>query len=384
MPYSLDPSDLEGDELDRWYRRSPQEIALQQQATQAQRYRDFFGIPDDTDDSDGAERDAAADQDISDQWGGAQPPSLQSPSSNGLGAVDGSSINPVGAEDFPHPIPLSEPPFAIGVSWPPPVPMPMPWTPGSEGRQPVPLNQIDPASSQFDPTATTGSGQTPVPSLTHPNPTKPTFIGASAPATGASSTGSAQPDPSKVDVFQPDPDGKLQPIPGWHTTGPFDFGTWSHNVNWGGVANDLANIGMGVADFTGAGELGSAILAGLRYKIGPAVVRGIVHGHHPLPRFMGGAADQQLARLHQSIHQMFHADLGAALREAGFPRVGGRGGGTEDWTAFFKENPDAENRAIETLQRVTRDFDKKNGTKISKYLDGELSRHKPPQPPPQQ
>jgi len=50
-------------------------------------------------------------------------------------------------------------------------------------------------------------------------------------------------DPSRVDVFQPGPDGKLHPIPGWRTTGPFDFGTWAHYFDWGGVARDLAEIG---------------------------------------------------------------------------------------------------------------------------------------------
>jgi len=50
-------------------------------------------------------------------------------------------------------------------------------------------------------------------------------------------------DPSRVDVFQPGADGKLHPIPGWRTTGPFGFGTWAHYFDWGGVARDLAEIG---------------------------------------------------------------------------------------------------------------------------------------------
>jgi hypothetical protein len=58
----------------------------------------------------------------------------------------------------------------------------------------------------------------------------------------------AQPiDPQRTDVFQRGPDGKLHPIPGWHTTGPFDFGTWAHNINWGGVGRDLGDIAAGAA-----------------------------------------------------------------------------------------------------------------------------------------
>lgn len=51
-------------------------------------------------------------------------------------------------------------------------------------------------------------------------------------------------DPSKTEVFQRGADGKLHPIPGWRTTGPFDFGTWAHNVDWMGVVRDLAKIGL--------------------------------------------------------------------------------------------------------------------------------------------
>ncbi|MBL8771335.1 MAG: hypothetical protein JNK30_08120 [Phenylobacterium sp.] len=81
---------------------------------------------------------------------------------------------------------------------------------------------------------------------------------------------------------------------------------------------------------------------------------------------------------------MFHDDLAKALKEAGFPRVGGRGGGTEDWTEYFRLNPEKQDEAIEILQRVTRDFDRKNGTKISKYLDDTLGKGKaPPSGPPQ-
>lgn len=79
---------------------------------------------------------------------------------------------------------------------------------------------------------------------------------------------------------------------------------------------------------------------------------------------------------------MFHADLGAALKKAGFPRVGGRGGGAEDWTRHFTENAGSREEAMEILRRVTRDFDKRNGTWISRYLDDALESGQPPAPIP--
>ena len=46
MPYDqLDPSDLEGDALRRWYQRSPAEIDQERQAARTQQYNDFFGGP---------------------------------------------------------------------------------------------------------------------------------------------------------------------------------------------------------------------------------------------------------------------------------------------------------------------------------------------------
>ena len=55
----------------------------------------------------------------------------------------------------------------------------------------------------------------------------------------------ARPDPRRTDVFRRGPDGKLHPIEGWHTTGPFDFGTWARNIDWGGVVTDLGDIAAG-------------------------------------------------------------------------------------------------------------------------------------------
>lgn len=80
----------------------------------------------------------------------------------------------------------------------------------------------------------------------------------------------------------------------------------------------------------------------------------------------------------------FHVDLEAALKQAGFPRIGGKGGGGANWAEFFASNAGKRDEAIAILQRVTREFDRKNGTKISKYLDDSLAKGKGPTPPPSQ
>lgn len=43
MPRMIDPSDLEGDELDRWYRRSPADVEAEREAARQRRYDAFFG-----------------------------------------------------------------------------------------------------------------------------------------------------------------------------------------------------------------------------------------------------------------------------------------------------------------------------------------------------
>lgn len=73
-------------------------------------------------------------------------------------------------------------------------------------------------------------------------------------------------DPSRTDVFQRGADGKLHPIPGWTTTGPFDIGRWSRNIDWLGVARDLGTIG--------ARSIGGAGLPGLASSRSVAGVAG--------------------------------------------------------------------------------------------------------------
>lgn len=71
---------------------------------------------------------------------------------------------------------------------------------------------------------------------------------------GASNrSGQVRPDPRRTEVFKTGPDGKLHPVEGWTTTGPFEVDRWRKNIDWGGVADDLSSIAI---DSAGAMTLG--------------------------------------------------------------------------------------------------------------------------------
>lgn len=189
-------------------------------------------------------------------------------------------------------------------------------------------------------------------------------------------------DPSRTEVFQPGPDGKLHPIPGWRTTGPLDFAEWSRMFDWDGVRGDLSGITSGALSFLGGGGVATQAVKRSGYKIGPDVVRGRIENHHAEPKFLGGLDDQELAPLHASIHRMYHADLVAALKKAGFGRVGGRGGGAKEWAEYLRLNPAKKKEVDELLRKVTREFDKKNAAWLSRYLDRAVAKRKGLPPPP--
>lgn len=399
----MDPARLSGEALRRWYLRTPDEIERERQAAASRRHADFFGglrwrdpdpdfalqppernpdpgfgipAPPNPDPGFGIELETSRpgmDPGFSwtrsgpDRWRRDRVPDL------GRGA---------------RPVPM--PPVALGPrdEWSRPVPMPFPPVP-TGGSRPVPL-ALHPSNSFAPPVGFSKAAQAvrsmPYGSNQAAAPDRAKQQASSAPrgrhGIWIAGRQPGELDPSRTDVFQRGPDGKLHPVPGWRTTGPFDFGDWSRMFDWGGVAGDLTDITTGALDFMGGGGLVGQVVKGLGYKIGPDVVRGIINGHHSWPKFLGGPSEQDLARLHRSLHVDFHVDLEAALKQAGFPRVGGRGGGTADWAEYFRLNPGKQDEAIEILQRVTRDFDKKNGTKISKYLDGTLAKgNAPPSSP---
>ena len=63
--------------------------------------------------------------------------------------------------------------------------------------------------------------------------------------------------PTASEPYRRGADGKLHAAPGRTITGPFDFERWSHNIDWGGVAHDLAWIGSHALAAAGAPGLAS-------------------------------------------------------------------------------------------------------------------------------
>lgn len=128
MPYSsVDPAALSGDALDRWYRRTPDEIEEERQAAEQARYHDFFGGSDGrasqqtTDHADPSPSDGiAGSTDQAGSWDeGSRSPQIQL-ASNTTGSV-GSIVD--------H---FANCPTCHGrVPLPPPAALPWPWSVGS-------------------------------------------------------------------------------------------------------------------------------------------------------------------------------------------------------------------------------------------------------------
>ena len=91
--------------------------------------------------------------------------------------------------------------------------------------------------------------------------------------------------------------------------------------------------------------------------------------HHPWPKYLGGPSEQELVPLRNSLHRALHSQLGAAMRKAGFPPVGGSTGSTDSWAEYFTANPRSREKAVEILRQVISDFDRVHGTSINPRLE---------------
>jgi hypothetical protein len=341
----IDPARLAGDALVQWYQRSPADLDQERQQAAARRYRDFF-------------------------YQGAGDPD---PEVGGEVPASGQDVDP----GFGMPPPSSpedaDPGFAQGPA-------------SSGGSLGIAAN-----GQSIDATyPVTGFGGDAISAASVPRLAASCQPGASLPPRSTyQALANAQPgpptrqppiDPSRTPVYQTGPDGKLHPIPGWHTTGPFDFGAWAHNIHWGGVAKDLGEIGTGIAVAFGGAGLADDLLSALGPDAEAAVADGIadspagkaaadaIHGHHAEPKFMGGAVDQELVPLQASLHRALHGALAKALGDEGFPPVGGINGSAIKWAKHFELNPGSREEAMEILRRVSREFDQMYGTNISSKL----------------
>jgi hypothetical protein len=296
-----DPASLEGDALTQWYLRSPADIERERQAAAARRYQDFFygGAAADPEFGRGV---PASSQDIDPGFAVPAPPGDIDPGFT-WAQVGPNSWRSVGSDKQSTSPSL----FATNLGN---------KTPPTDGAMRSNVSYRSPASTPPGNNTLRQAGGAPPP----PSSQRPAI------------------DSSKTPVFQTGPDGKLHPIPGWHTTGPFDFGTWSHNIHWGGVAKDLGEIGAGAASFFSGVGLGGELLSALGPEAETAVAESIaespaakaaaqaIHSHHVNPKYMGGAADGERVDLVDELHRRFHSMLRKAHREADFPPVGGKSG----------------------------------------------------------
>jgi len=107
---------------------------------------------------------------------------------------------------------------------------------------------------------------------------------------------------------------------------------------------------------------------GFAKKAGRAsdAAKGLIHGHHPIPKFLGGDVDQVLTSLPKSVHTEFHELLQQNLKQAGLPlNVGGPGGGATDWARYFNANPGTQQAALDVVFDTSRAIDFKYGTHIT-------------------
>ena len=98
-----------------------------------------------------------------------------------------------------------------------------------------------------------------------------------------------------------------------------------------------------------------------------AQMGGIVfHGHHSIPKVLGGPSDQALETLTAGMHGRFHSMLAASLKKGGFDLpIGGKRGSAQAWSRYFSENPGSQKRAQDIVHQTSKQFDKQFGTDLA-------------------
>lgn len=101
----------------------------------------------------------------------------------------------------------------------------------------------------------------------------------------------------------------------------------------------------------------------------PLAAKTAVHGHHPLPKFLGGDASQLLSKLDPKIHTEFHQILRQNLKDAGIPlNVGRKGGSAADWAQYMQFNPGGQRTAFDSVLNASRAIDTKYSTQITQDM----------------
>lgn len=354
----IDPARLNGDDLTQWYLRSPDDIEQERQDAAAQRYRDFFGG------NGGAEQDPGFDA------GFETPTQDLNPRFNGRYEAPARDTDP-------------------GFNWVPVGPnrwrstearsSDMSSVPGTGGPALADAGTLDrrgaglgdggelllTSDSGLRPRASVAALSTPSSAVAAPRATPgespPTYRGPATP-----------------------------PLPTFFSSlfgGPVPITSPEGNVV-GYYDHQAAKAGLGltaeyaqVAPLFQPGGWMDGLLENGGSRIASAISDGIeeaVENHHALPKFMGGAADQETIALRKSLHRGVHAVLHPALKDAGLLNVGGKGGATADWLRYFDEVPGSREKAFQVLRNVYGEFDRIHGTAIAKHLEKVLADYKPP------
>ncbi len=93
-------------------------------------------------------------------------------------------------------------------------------------------------------------------------------------------------------------------------------------------------------------------------------------GHHGIPKFLGGDEEQEMYGVESALHTgqgSFHEILRQALKDEGFPPVGGTEGSILKWEQFFEERPGAQTKAFQVLYDVAKNYDFENQTQYLEY-----------------
>lgn len=91
------------------------------------------------------------------------------------------------------------------------------------------------------------------------------------------------------------------------------------------------------------------------------------HGHHPIPKVLGGPSDQALETLTAGLHAKFHSMLGESLKKGGFDLpIGGKRGSGQAWSRYFSENPGSQKKAQDIVRQTSEAFDRMFGTDLSR------------------
>jgi hypothetical protein len=88
----------------------------------------------------------------------------------------------------------------------------------------------------------------------------------------------------------------------------------------------------------------------------------LMHQHHALPKFLGGADNGLRVLLDQTLHAQYHAGLMMRLTDSGIRRGGMK------WDDYFRANDGMLEEALNVFMDYTREFDAKHNTGLVHYV----------------